>query len=180
MTPHEVAHIYHAHSAGEGLWRARCPTLDGKSADSLSIRSTSDGKTLLKCWGGCPTPEVLNAAGLEWADFFPPPSSSASHPHTRIDPKVALQHRAEAGLRAWKEQEGRIISARVWLRHRLITEGERLIANGRLDRGWDFLQLGYEWLSRLEWLCDLLDSKRHNDWEKTRETEKRRLTVKIG
>lgn len=167
MTPHEVARIYDAHRVGDGQWRAKCPSHDGKSDNSLSINGASDGKTLLRCFAGCSTENVLASAGLGWSDLFAHSSlspSSLSHPHRRIDPKVALQRRAEIGLRDWKEREGRIIRRRIWIRHRLVTEGERLIGKGRRSRGWGFLALGYQGLARLEWLVDLFDSHQPSDW----------------
>lgn len=173
MIPQEVAHVFGAHRSGDGQWRGKCPAHNGQSHNSLSIQASNDGKTLLKCWGGCPTDEVLNSAGLEWKDLFPPSAStklisknsSSSSSSKRIsDPKVALQQRAEHGLRDWKEKTGRAVHDRVWRQYRLITEGESLITNGRPNRGWEFLQLGYEGLSRLEWLADLIDSKHPQDW----------------
>ena len=166
MTPDDVARKYEAHRVGDGHWRARCPAHDGRSDNSLSIRSTNDGKTLLKCWGGCLTPEVLNAGGLDWADLFPP--SSAFLPHRRIDPKVEFQRRAERELRECKEKPSRIIGYRIWLRHRLVAKGEQLIDSGRKERGWDLLKLGYLGLSRLSWISDLLGSKNREDLEEAR------------
>jgi len=147
MTPQEVAHRFGAHHVNDGQWRGKCPAHDGRSCNSLSVRATTDGKTLLKCWGGCETEEVLNAGGLAWSDLFPP--SSSSHPRRRIDPKTELQRKAERELREWKEKSSRIIGYRIWLRHRLVAKGEQLIDNSRTDRGWDLLQLGYLGLSRL-------------------------------
>ena len=167
MTPHEVAHIYGGYRVGEGKWRAKCPAHNGHSHNSLSIHAANDGKTLVKCWGGCPTDEVLQSAGLEWSDLFLPSSlspSSSSHPCRRIDPKVALQRRAETGLREWKEKAGCTVGYRVWLRHRLIAKGEKLVAEDRADKGADLIALGYLGLSRLEWVADLLESKNREDW----------------
>lgn len=166
MTLQTVTHAFHAHRVADGHWRAKCPAHDGHSDNSLSIHAANDGKTLLKCFAGCPSDEVLNAAGLEWADLFPP--SSSSLPHTRIDPKVELQRKAETALREWKEKVSQRIGYRIWLKHRLVAKAERLIDNGRKELGWDLLQLGYLGLSRLTWISDLIDSKNREDWEEAR------------
>lgn len=163
MIPQEVAQVLGARGVADGRWRGKCPAHDGRSHNSLSIQAANDGKTLVKCWGGCPTEDVLVAGGLAWSDLFPPSSSPSSYPHRRIDPIVALQQRAQAGLRDWKEKTGRAVRDRVWRQHRLITEGERRFATGRKG-AWELLGLGYQGLSRLEWLADLLDSRRPQDW----------------
>jgi hypothetical protein len=55
---------------GSGQWIARCPAHDDRNP-SLSIRETSDGTILLKCWSGCSAAEVVAAVGLELGDLFP-------------------------------------------------------------------------------------------------------------
>lgn len=164
MIPQELAHHFGAHQVADGRWRARCPSHDGKSSNSLSINAATDGKTLIRCWGGCPTDEVLNSAGLAWADLFPPSSSS----EMISDPEIALRRKAEKVLLEWREKATRIIGYRLWLRHRLIAKAERLIDEGRSELGWDLMELGYLGLSRLTWLADLLVSKHPQDWFKAR------------
>ena len=168
MTPVEVSHAFGAHPVGDGQWRGKCPNHDGKSSNSLSIQATQDGKTLVRCWGGCPTDEVLNAAGLGWSDLF-----ANSHPfpsqHRQVDPEIALRRKAEKTLREWKEKASRTIGYRLWLRHRLIAKGEKLVADGREERGLDLLELAYLELSRLTWLADLIDSKNSEDWKEARQ-----------
>lgn len=53
-----------------GHWIARCPAHEDKSP-SLAIREMDDGRILLKCFGGCPTSDVLAALGLEFSDLYP-------------------------------------------------------------------------------------------------------------
>ncbi len=166
MISDEVASSFDAQRVAEGRWRGKCPAHDGKSHNSLSVRSTSDGKTLLKCFAGCSTEEVLNAADLGWSDLFPP--SSASHPHRQIDPEIALRRKVEKVLLEWRGKASRIIGYSLWLRHRLIAKAEQLIDNGGTELGWDLMELGYLGLSRLTWLGDLIDSKHRDDWERAR------------
>ena len=56
---------------GPDRWLAKCPAHADRSA-SLSLRETDDGRILLHCFAGCSVHEVLDAAGLEMADLFPP------------------------------------------------------------------------------------------------------------
>lgn len=61
-------------SRGPGQWSASCPTrahAKGDRSRGLSIRETSEGVMLLKCFGGCSADEVVGALGLELADLFP-------------------------------------------------------------------------------------------------------------
>lgn len=50
---------------------ARCPAHEDRDP-SLSIRECDDGRVLLHCHAGCPTPAVVAALGLAMADLFPP------------------------------------------------------------------------------------------------------------
>lgn len=54
---------------GPGRWLAKCPAHDDRKP-SLSIRETSDGTILLKCWAGCGAADVVGALGLTLADLF--------------------------------------------------------------------------------------------------------------
>jgi hypothetical protein len=47
---------------GPDAWLAKCPAHDDRNP-SLSIRETSDGTVLLKCWTGCTAAEVVAAVG---------------------------------------------------------------------------------------------------------------------
>ena len=53
-----------------GKWVARCPAHNDKSP-SLSIKETTDGVVLLRCFAGCSAFEVVNAIDLELSDLFP-------------------------------------------------------------------------------------------------------------
>jgi hypothetical protein len=52
-----------------GRWRARCPAHEGQSATSLSFKATED-RVVLYCFGGCTTPDVVEALGLRMSDLF--------------------------------------------------------------------------------------------------------------
>ena len=56
-------------SAGKGKWVACCPAHEDRSP-SLSIRDDG-GKTLIHCFAGCHTADVLGAIGMEMSDLFP-------------------------------------------------------------------------------------------------------------
>lgn len=58
-------------------WRARCPAHEGKSL-SLSIREAEDGRILLHCFAGCPTPAVCKALNLPVRELFAPTQRSAA------------------------------------------------------------------------------------------------------
>lgn len=65
-----LAHLENVKRTGEGRWLARCPAHDDKRP-SLSVRETSEGIVLLKCWSGCSAAEVVAAVGLEMTALFP-------------------------------------------------------------------------------------------------------------
>ncbi len=71
-TPAEklLHHLGGVKSTGAGKWQARCPA-HGDASPSLSIKETSDGTLLLKCWAGCNAAEIVRAIGLELSDLFP-------------------------------------------------------------------------------------------------------------
>lgn len=56
-------------AAGTDKWQACCPAHDDKSP-SLSIKQTTEGNTLLKCWAGCYTADICAAIGIELKDLF--------------------------------------------------------------------------------------------------------------
>lgn len=61
-----------------GKWIACCPAHADRTP-SLSIRETSDGTVLVKCWTGCGAAEIVAAVGLTLGDLFPRLPDS---PHT--------------------------------------------------------------------------------------------------
>lgn len=69
-------------STDEGKWTACCPAHEDRSP-SLSIRETSDGTVLVKCWTGCGAAEIVSAVGLTLADLFPEPPENPHSPGQR-------------------------------------------------------------------------------------------------
>lgn len=65
-------------ATGEGKWIAICPAHADRTP-SLSIRETSDGTLLVKCWAGCGAADIVAAVGLSLADLFP---RSPDNPHS--------------------------------------------------------------------------------------------------
>ena len=162
MTPSEVAHRFDARRVGDGRWVARCPAHPDRSP-SLSLKE-DDGRILLHCFAGCPTDQVLIAAGLDWTDLFPPSSSSWS-PQRRIDPQTTRQLEAEQQRREWASKIGRVVRDRLYRKTKLVTKGEKLLqVDRKSDRGWELLALGCLGMGCLEWLADLLDSRTPEDW----------------
>lgn len=53
---------------GKGQWTSRCPNQDHRSA-RVSIMDTGE-KTLIRCWGGCSTGDVISAIGLTFSDLY--------------------------------------------------------------------------------------------------------------
>src|SRR5829696_4461554 len=54
---------------GDG-YRAKCPSHQGESDDSLSICEGDDGKVLIYCHAGCDFEEIVDAFGPEMSDLF--------------------------------------------------------------------------------------------------------------
>lgn len=65
-----LAHLEGVKRTGDGRWLARCPAHDDKRP-SLSVKETTEGVVLVKCWSGCSAAEVVAAVGLELSDLFP-------------------------------------------------------------------------------------------------------------
>ena len=51
-------------------YRAKCPSHQGESDDSLAVREDDDGKVLLHCHAGCDFEEIVDALGLDMSDLF--------------------------------------------------------------------------------------------------------------
>ncbi len=52
-----------------GSHMAKCPAHEDKTA-SLSIKTVEDGKTILHCFAGCSTDDILTKIGLTFADLY--------------------------------------------------------------------------------------------------------------
>lgn len=80
-----LSRLQKVEESGSGAWMACCPAHDDKGP-SLSIKSTADGKILLKCFAGCELGAVVGAMGLEVKDLFPAKPEPVKK--ARVYPKV--------------------------------------------------------------------------------------------
>lgn len=80
-----VAGLDGVRRTGDRRYVARCPAHDDRSP-SLSVRDAGGGRTLLHCFAGSATADVLAALGLKWTDLYP----LSSH-----DPSKRRQFRRE-------------------------------------------------------------------------------------
>jgi len=91
-----------------GEFMALCPAHDDQKP-SLSVSEGDGGKVLLRCFGGCSTNTVLEAAGLSWRDLYPVESCNGYHKRRSWEIKdaagelVAVHHRKDSpdGKRVW-------------------------------------------------------------------------------
>ena len=75
MKAQDFALLVKAEPRGRSQWAGCCPAHDDRRA-SLSIREGRDGRTLLKCFAGCPTSLILSRLGLKFTDLFTGPLPS--------------------------------------------------------------------------------------------------------
>jgi hypothetical protein len=89
MTPIEkvLSRLPGHRTAGDGF-KACCPSHEDRNP-SLSIREADDGTVLVKCFGGCTTPQVVSDLGLNMAELFPTPceppwpANTSPKPHSQ-------------------------------------------------------------------------------------------------
>lgn len=82
-----------------GGWIDRCPAHDDKNP-SLSIKETSDGVLLLKCFAGCRFEQIIEAAGLKGDSINRPrPTLNA---YTRADAAADLSKRVSMAKNIWQ------------------------------------------------------------------------------
>jgi hypothetical protein len=56
----------------DSRWRAICPCHASKSkSQTMSVRETSDGTVLIKCFAGCGALEIIKKVGMKPGDLFP-------------------------------------------------------------------------------------------------------------
>ncbi len=80
-----LARLDKVRTTGPSRWIACCPAHTDKSP-SLAIRELEDGRILIRCFGGCPTNDVLVAIGLEFSDLYPETDRYQVHPERRPFP----------------------------------------------------------------------------------------------
>lgn len=96
MTPIEkvLSRLPGHRTAGDGF-KACCPSHEDRNP-SLSIREADDGTVLVKCFGGCPTPQVVSDLGLNMAELFPTPSEPPWPAKTSAKPHAQPRNFASA------------------------------------------------------------------------------------
>ncbi len=67
-------------------WSARCPAHED-STPSLSLRETSDGTVLIRCFAGCSAEAICRSIGLDLRDLF---SAHIRRPKATAAPKTSL------------------------------------------------------------------------------------------
>ena len=68
LTAADLARRLHARRCGKG-WSAKCPNHHDRRP-SLSICEGRDGRTLLHCFAGCRTDDILRVLGADWTALF--------------------------------------------------------------------------------------------------------------
>ena len=85
-----LSHLKGVESTGDGAWKAICPA-HNDTDPSLSIRSESDGKLLLHCFGkGCSATSICHAIGISVRELFPDyehPSQPRQNGDSKSKPK---------------------------------------------------------------------------------------------
>nr|BDD45666.1 hypothetical protein 14 [Desulfobacterales bacterium] len=84
MNPEKFLSLFDSVTESGEQFLVRCPAHDDTN-DSLAVRFTPEGKILLHCHAGCPTPEVVDALGMSMGDLVYPlsiPARVGAHLHT--------------------------------------------------------------------------------------------------
>jgi hypothetical protein len=84
-----LSHLRKVKSVGDGKFVACCPAHDDHSP-SLSIKLSSEGVILLKCWAGCEVSSIVEAVGMSMSDLFPSTSSGGTAKPDRVDYRKIL------------------------------------------------------------------------------------------
>lgn len=163
MTASEIALVFRAKRSGRGRWRAVCPVHGGRHSGPLSIAEGHSG-TIVKCFGGCDTEDVLAKVGLKLGDLFL--DHRAMTPQIRrkladeqkldkLDRKIGLCIMAQAVMpeesRYWRAVEQNLFEREYDLRCKLFPreksqrereyETQRIIREYGFDELWDCLPL---------------------------------------
>jgi len=138
-------------SCGEGRWVARCPAHADRSP-SLSLRRTHD-RTLMHCWAGCKTSDVLAAIGLTLADLF-----DDTRKHFRPDTLAQRRRLAGEALQRWQQQEIRRCAEDLRTRDMIVLQINRAVHDGVFTENEALTSLEYEYrgYSELEYRFERL------------------------
>ena len=107
MTTLQIVRLFKAKRVGRGKWRAVCPIHGGRYSGPLSIAEGHSG-TLVKCFGGCETRDVLASVGLTLHDLF---LDAAWKP----SPEMLQQRRDDDRLKLLERRHGLAIMAQAVL-----------------------------------------------------------------
>lgn len=77
-----IDRLEYVRCTGDSKWQARCPAHADRDP-SLSVSELSDGRVLVKCFGGCGALDVITAVGLTWEVLFPPNQERYRPVHSR-------------------------------------------------------------------------------------------------
>lgn len=95
-----VARLEGVHKRGD-RYSARCPGHSDRTP-SLSITEGDDGRVLVKCFGGCPTEDVVAKMGLKMRDLMPDTVSSVQRPRG-VAPRADAPIAAKPNGQNWRE-----------------------------------------------------------------------------
>ena len=85
--------LEHVRPAGDGRWRAKCPSHSGQNPTSLSIKECADSRILIHCHSQeCPALGIVKACGLELADLMPERMTHNATPQERRKWREAALH----------------------------------------------------------------------------------------
>ena len=117
-----LSRVERVHQSAPGRWRAVCPCHESKAnSQTMSVRETSDGTVLIKCFAGCGALDIIKKVGMRPGDVFPKeyraPTSQRgpakpNHWHARQDAmKTVMRETQLVALVASDIAEGRRVSA---------------------------------------------------------------------
>lgn len=116
-----LSRVDRVHASAPGRWRAVCPCHESKGRSlSMSVRETTDGTVLIKCFAGCGALDIIKKVGMRPGDLFPKEyrapitqrgPAKANHWHARQDAmKTVMRETQLVALVASDIAEGRAVS----------------------------------------------------------------------
>lgn len=116
-----LSRLDRVHQSAPSRWRAMCPchVSRGRSL-TMSVRETTDGTVLIKCFAGCSALDIIKKVGMKPGDLFPKEyhapltqrgPAKPNHWHARQDAmKTVMRETQFVGLVASDIAEGRAVS----------------------------------------------------------------------
>jgi hypothetical protein len=117
-----LSRLDRVHQSAPGRWRSICPCHESKGRSlTMSIRETSDGTVLIKCFAGCGALDIIKKVGMRPGDLFPKEykapmvqrgPAKPNHWHARQDAmKTVMREVQFVGLVASDIGEGKRVSS---------------------------------------------------------------------